>query len=921
MDRFHRLNAELDIPFTLVAAGEGGRAVRDWLPYAMEAAYPSARRLIDELQYTTVRPVATHRGLNAAAIVANGNDWRARAAACEIHFESDVGFFQCSYDEAAWARVADPPKTGSCCDSTRAYLGPLDSGGFTSKLSFQDLALMNDRASGYTVTDACHGGCGASMAAVHAGLRVTQGWDIFPPAIKVFETLTGVVSLGDISHVALDRLAFSDILMSSTMCNVWSPAAVHTARGQEGLKSPAGQLFTKQFTWARAVSAKAVVLEQVPEVLTLNDGGALEELWADAALNGYIEPVFELVRYASFGSSDNTIRITIVSFDAGLGCGDDCKFPAPLVQHDQDIVSMASVMVCSSAVAARFWYDGPITFVGQRFDQWRVNIIGKVNNHPLEGVVVHPMGLMGTQLASGNTRWVLCIRLRALCLLRMALVAWRSSGWERAVITAGTLACRKLTPAEDMIINGFPALGYPQADDSVMYRLINMAVNVNYHSQVMSSVADVLRTAGVAPGGSVNTNAYRTRARRVPLVPQGVGGKSYLAGVRVGEAQHPGPGRPTRYRKSMAYKPFTPAERAIMSATREKLGKEFYASQSSIDAELEHWVYHCTRVGIHPYLTDNDTEATQSAFLEAAVEFALLELGDHGIRGSSVAHKFWAVRKAHANRFLSDPFEGCFELSELLRRAKKLDPDPVGKLPVTVALLKVLYAVLDCTLLEHRVIRAYYMYGFAYGSRVSEIAIKEKFTVLWSDLHFYLDGVEVDVMERDPLNRFRFQPDELEAIQQADKTTRRGKGVPRSHFLNGADSSWCIVRALCALKRDLRAVGMAKDDDPVFSWSDGAGVTRPMAGAMLKEAASMCGIPKARISCHSLRSGAMTAFRAAGIGWPETKMFLRWKSDSAADLYNWPHTRLVAGKAAQIFSSAPIHRLRGLFVHCMGGLA
>jgi len=114
---------------------------------------------------------------------------------------------------------------------------------------------------------------------------------------------------------------------------------------------------------------------------------------------------------------------------------------------------------------------------------------------------------------------------------------------------------------------------------------------------------------------------------------------------------------------------------------------------------------------------------------------------------------------------------------------------------------------------------------------------------------------------------------------------------------------------------------MARPKDPLFSWAPGKGVTRRMASAILKQAATACGIPAADISNHSLRAGAMTAFRAAGIPWRETKLFLRWKSDSAAELYEWPHTQIVAGMASRIFSSAPIHRMRGLFVHCMGGLA
>jgi hypothetical protein len=370
----------------------------------------------------------------------------------------------------------------------------------------------------------------------------------------------------------------------------------------------------------------------------------------------------------------------------------------------------------------------------------------------------------------------------------------------------------------------------------------------------------------------------------------------------------------------MAFKPFTEAERDLIASKREQLGRAFYASQSEIDREMDHWGFHATRAGVPAYLSPDDGDEVRFAFREAAVDFALLELADHGIRGDSLAHKFWAIRKAHANRLLPDPLADCFQLREILYRAKKLDPESRGKLPVTVSLLVFLFALLDLDMIEHRTIRAYYLHGFAYGNRVSEIAIGEKYTILWEDLHFYLRDVEVDVLAVAANGSPLHEPDELESIQQADKTTRRGKGVPRSHTLNVADPGLCVVRALCALKRDLAAVGMAKPGDPVFSWAPGRGVSRKMAGAILKEAAAACGIPAADISNHSLRSGAMTAFRAAGIPWVETKMFLRWKSDSSADLYNWPHTRLVAGKAAQIFSSAPIHRMRGMFVHCLGGL-
>jgi len=551
-----------------------------------------------------------------------------------------------------------------------------------------------------------------------------------------------------------------------------------------------------------------------------------------------------------------------------------------------------------------------------------------------------------------------------------------------------------------MWIQGFPAEGYPTFPDQVTYRLVNSAVNVDYHERLMRSVVSALESAGVPHDGPVNTNAFNVPERRPSVASEGSGSASSMVahfsryslclnsspvsahgssleaegqpfgeyvgnrvsgsassmiahfsryslcsdsspvsahgssleaegqpfgeyvGNRVGEASHPGRQKhPNHYRRSMAFKPFTERERAAMDSQRQLLGHSFYKSQGSIDQLASHWQYHASRAGVPFILQEDDPEEVAIAFRKAAVDFALLELVDHAIRGDSLQQKFWAIRKSHSNRFQPDPFEGCFELLEILRRAKKLDPESKGKLPVTISLLIVLFSLLDPRVLEHRVLKAYYLHGFAYGNRVSEIAVGELYTMRWQDVHFYLRGTEVDILAREADGSFSLEPDELESIQQADKVTRRGRGVPRSHTLNDSDSDLCVVRAICSLKRDLESVNMARPEDPLFSWAPGKGVTRRMASAILKQAATACGIPAADISNHSLRAGAMTAFRAAGIPWRETKLFLRWKSDSAAELYEWPHTQIVAGMASRIFSSAPIHRMRGLFVHCMGGLA
>ncbi len=115
--------------------------------------------------------------------------------------------------------------------------------------------------------------------------------------------------------------------------------------------------------------------------------------------------------------------------------------------------------------------------------------------------------------------------------------------------------------------------------------------------------------------------------------------------------------------------------------------------------------------------TDGDPSVTRLACREAAINIALLERGDHESWGDAVSHALWAIRNAHADRFWPDPLEDCFELAEILHRARKLDPDSVGKLPVTIALLKALFSMLCLANVEHRVPHASYIFAFAFGSR------------------------------------------------------------------------------------------------------------------------------------------------------------------------------------------------------------
>jgi hypothetical protein len=118
------------------------------------------------------------------------------------------------------------------------------------------------------------------------------------------------------------------------------------------------------------------------------------------------------------------------------------------------------------------------------------------------------------------------------------------------------------------------------------------------------------------------------------------------------------------------------------------------------------------------------------------------------VHGDSCGRKFWAVAKMHENIGLPNPFTDDYRLNLLLARARKLDPEPVGKMPCTLSLLDVMDSTLDLAKLEDFCVSAYHLNGLAYGNRVSEIAngIGEAHTIRWADVDFSLDNKELDVL-------------------------------------------------------------------------------------------------------------------------------------------------------------------------------
>ena len=108
-------------------------------------------------------------------------------------------------------------------------------------------------------------------------------------------------------------------------------------------------------------------------------------------------------------------------------------------------------------------------------------------------------------------------------------------------------------------------------------------------------------------------------------------------------------------------------------------------------------------------------------------------------------------------------------------------------------------------------------------------------------------------------------------------------------LLPSGDSSLCPVEALTALRQR-----SSVSPGPLFTFSDGATLTRARLNVLIKMLATRCGIRPDRYSSHSFRIGAasVAAAAAAAAGVPdwELQALGRWSSDCYWRYIRLPNT-------------------------------
>ena len=251
----------------------------------------------------------------------------------------------------------------------------------------------------------------------------------------------------------------------------------------------------------------------------------------------------------------------------------------------------------------------------------------------------------------------------------------------------------------------------------------------------------------------------------------------------------------------------------------------------------------------------SNTIAERAAAAAQAHLFITYETALFDIRAQSVAQKIWAVGSRHKSAHIEDPFSGNDLVKSVIADAVALDAPQEPKIPVTNTTLAALRAKLDISNRPAFVLWAGIRFAIAFLCRISEWAVNDKHTIIWSHIVFYTAKGSIKGRRKIIVTCASdvWLVAEMQVIFYSDKTAKPGYGRARSFFaIENPNDTRCIVRDMHMAR--LWLISEKVPDYDVLSWNANTdGVSRNLVNQVLKAAAIETGIPGADVSSHSLR--------------------------------------------------------------------
>ena len=216
------------------------QAVNQWLPIAFKEKMPLLEELITSLGGISARKSVPKVTLDPTEI---------------------LGTVECAWQDRVSAAGQPIPHYMGPCGQAAYNVSHLESAGTTLsgivEPSWIELRQQNDCATAddYTLFDNFHGGCGDSVAANTAGWFVQSGADCVAEEVRLFESLTCRVSLGDVDVIDKNRVPRVHGWFSCSSRKDFSGLG-----GKASIKgSKSGCHFIHQFKAATGYRQKAIV--------------------------------------------------------------------------------------------------------------------------------------------------------------------------------------------------------------------------------------------------------------------------------------------------------------------------------------------------------------------------------------------------------------------------------------------------------------------------------------------------------------------------------------------------------------------------------------------------------------------------------------------------------------------------------------
>jgi len=182
-----------------------------------------------------------------------------------------------------------------------------------------------------TAVDLFSGAGGASLGLVQAGFDLRLSLDVHPVYAQTHQAnLPGEFLAADLRGVDAEKIVRAsgvapgelDLLFAGPPCQGFSMI------GSRVVWDERNNLFREVLRLARELRPRAVVIENVPGLLTLADGAYLRAVLAGLDEHGYVAACAELLA-AQYGAPQMRWRLIVVGWRPDLGVPPGYGFPAP----------------------------------------------------------------------------------------------------------------------------------------------------------------------------------------------------------------------------------------------------------------------------------------------------------------------------------------------------------------------------------------------------------------------------------------------------------------------------------------------------------------------------------------------------------------------------------------------------------------